>query len=127
LAEYLIPFLSQLTVNEYTLRNSETFVEEIKQLRFNRPTFMTSFDVVSLFTNVPLEETCKIALEKLYNSVDNYLPFDKKTFSKLLNVAASQSVFLFDSVLYRQVDGCSMGGPLSPTLANVFLCHFEEI
>ena len=29
--------------------------------------------------------------------------------------------------MYKQVDGCSMGGPLSPTLANLFLCYYEQL
>ncbi|XP_078356322.1 high-affinity choline transporter 1-like, partial [Oculina patagonica] len=28
--------------------------------------------------------------------------------------------------LYKQIDGCSMGNPLSPTLANIFMCKLEE-
>ena len=44
----------------------------------------------------------------------------------MLKIASSDSVFLFNSKLYKQIDGCSMGGPLSPTLANIFMCHYEE-
>jgi hypothetical protein len=126
LSKFLVPFLSILTNNQYTLRNTENFVTALKELRLSGPTVMASFDVVSLFTNVPLDETNKIAIDKMYSG-DNNPPFDKSTFSKLLNIASSQSVFLFDSVLYKQIDGCSMGGPLSPTLANIFMCHYEDL
>ena len=35
--------------------------------------------------------------------------------------------FIFDGKCYRQCDGIAMDSPLEPTLANVFMCHFESI
>ena len=37
------------------------------------------------------------------------------------------SFFIFNGTYYKQVDGVAMGSPLGPTLANIFLCHWEEI
>ena len=37
------------------------------------------------------------------------------------------SFFIFDGKFYEQCDGVAMGSPLGPTLANVFMCHFENI
>ena len=34
--------------------------------------------------------------------------------------------FLFNNQLYIQLDGAPMGGSISPTQANIFLCHHEE-
>jgi hypothetical protein len=126
LSKFLVQFLSKFTVNDYTVKNTYSFIEEIKNLKFDGPIVMASFDVVSLFTNVPLVETCKIAVDKLEQTGEQ-LPFDRKSFVKLLNIAASQSVFMFNNILYKQIDGCSMGGPLSPSLANIFMCHNETI
>ena len=33
---------------------------------------------------------------------------------------------MFDNILYQQVNGVSMGGPLAPSLANAFLAHLEN-
>ena len=35
--------------------------------------------------------------------------------------------FLFNDTYYEQVEGVAMGSTLGPTLANIFLCHWEEI
>ena len=35
------------------------------------------------------------------------------------------TTFTFNGKLYKQVDGCSMGNPLSPTLANIFMCKLK--
>ena len=38
-----------------------------------------------------------------------------------------ESFFIFDQKYYKQCDGVVMGFPLGPTLANVFMSHFENI
>ena len=43
-----------------------------------------------------------------------------------MTLAAHESFFIFDQLMYRQIDGVAMGFPLSPILTNVFLCHFEK-
>ena len=44
----------------------------------------------------------------------------------MLKLATTESSFIFDNKLYKQIDGVAMGSPLGPTLANVFLCHYEK-
>ena len=38
--------------------NSATFVDEIKNIHLDDNDMFVSFDVISLFTNVPVDETC---------------------------------------------------------------------
>ena len=47
-------------------------------------------------------------------------------FKRLLHKLTQNTVFSFNGQLYRQIDGCGMGNPLSPVLANIFMCKFEE-
>ena len=51
----------------------------------------------------------------------------KSSFYKLLKVTVFESLFIFDGNFYEQCDGVVMGSPLGPTLAYVFMCHFENI
>ena len=86
---------------------------------------MCSFDVCSLFTNVPLDETIQICLTKLYSLPDP--PTLPRTVLKdLLEFATKKSHFIFDGQYYDQIDGVAMGSPLCPVLANIFMCHFED-
>ena len=88
--------------------------------------YMTSFDIESLFTNIPLEETIDIYVDELF---ENYLKVNnltKESFRSLLDSATLDSFFICDGKYYKQKDGVAMGSPLGPTLSNVFLCHFEE-
>ena len=51
----------------------------------------------------------------------------KIEFKTLLEFATKNALILFNGKYYEQVDDVAMGSPLGPTLANVFLCHWEEI
>ena len=44
----------------------------------------------------------------------------------MLKLATIQSSFIFDNILYKQIDGVAMGSPLGPTLANAIICHYEK-
>lgn len=88
---------------------------------------MISLDIESLFTNVPVFETIEIILSKLFpDSSDEYHGFSRNDFQTLLKLAVEDSYFLFNSKLYKQIDGMSMGNPLGPLFANIFLSHFES-
>ena len=84
-----------------------------------------SFDVVSLFTNILLDETLDIAVD--YLTKDKNCNLSKTELKQLLTFATSQTHFMFKNVFYDQIDGAAMGSPLSPILANLFLGHYEMV
>ena len=43
----------------------------------------------------------------------------------LLEFATKNAQILFNGKYYEQIDGVPIGSPLGPTLANVFLCHWD--
>ena len=52
--------------SEHHVENSKEFVTKIEQTKLGEDEILVSFDVVSLtFTNVPVDEACNIAKEKL--------------------------------------------------------------
>ena len=91
---------------------------------------LVSFDVSSLFTNVPLEETIHILADKAFMndwfSVTHCLNLSKQDLVDLLRGATKDQRFLFNGQLYEQTDGVAMSSPLGPLLANVFMCSIEE-
>ena len=51
---------------------------------------------------------------------------DRNDMRELLTLATYKLFFIFDQVLYRQIDLVAMGSPLDPILMNAFLCHFKK-
>lgn len=128
ISKYLVPFLSPITINDFTIKDSFSFAKDIVNFQNCNDYVMTSFDIKSLFTNIPLDETIKIACNLLYDN-DQFVtpPMSKIDFKKLLEMATKEILFIFNDKLYSQIDGVAMGNPLGPTLANIFLCYYEQI
>ena len=51
---------------------------------------------------------------------------NKKEMFEILSLTLKESIILFDKKYYCQTDGFTMGSPLGPTLANIFLCYHEN-
>ena len=45
---------------------------------------------------------------------------------RLLLKLTTESTFIFQSNYFKQIDGCTMVGPLSVTFANIFLTKLEK-
>ena len=127
LAKFLVPLLTPITMSEFCVKDSFSFAKELADLSFI-DCIMASFDVKSLFTNIPLTETIEISVNNMYPNDDDIISgFNKKQMKSLLSLAANDCMFLFNDKFYVQSDGCAMGSPIGPTLANIFLSHYEKI
>ena len=118
LVKSLFPLIEPTTKNSFTVKNSFEFSKEICER--NPEYFM------ALFTNIPLEQTIKTYCDSLYKN-QLLCNTSKNQFEKLLSAALSSNYFSFDGIIYQQVDWVAMGFPLGPSLANVFLAHYEQI
>ena len=87
---------------------------------------MGSLDVDAFFTSIPLDETINICLSQLFTGKVLLNSLGKKDIKILLELACKDTLFLFDGVLYHQIDGVAMGPPLGPTLANIFMNFHEQ-
>ena len=123
LTRFLCTLLSPLVPNDYSCKDTFSFVSQIKNANLSK-TFFVSYDVTSLFTNIPLQETIDIAINLIFNHNPN-LTITKKELKKLFLFAASRTHFIFNSTFYNQIEGVAMGSPLAPVLANIFM-SFDE-
>ena len=75
LAKFLNPISNLLTENEYTVKGSFQFVEEIRE---QGPILcMRSSDVDLLFANIPLDKTLDICVNQLFENTDTVEGFTK--------------------------------------------------
>ena len=125
LAKYWNPILSPLVTNEFTVKISFNFAEEV--VNYDHNLYMASLDVESLFTNIPLEETIKNCVNDLFSNNFYSGKLSRKGLYELLKLSTTESSFIFDNKVSKQIDWVAMDSPLGLTLANAFLCHFEKI
>ena len=128
LSKILQPVLNKFS--DHTVKDSFSFcsnLERFEQETKATETYMCSFDVVSLFTNIPLADTIQICVDTLYRD-ENLVPptIPETLFRKLLMKATTEVEFSFDGVIYQQIDGVAMGSPLGPVLANIFVGYCES-
>ena len=95
----------------------------------NKPdhnSFMCSFDIDSLFTDVPVEEIIEIVIKNWFGRRRKINGLSKSDFRYLFKSTTMGTVFYFNGNYYKQSDGVAMGSPLGPALGNAFLCHHER-
>ena len=123
LARFLCDHLSPLVPNDYSCKDTFSFVSQIKNALLSKK-FLVSYEVTSLFTNIPLQETIDIAINLLFNHNPN-LNITRKL-KKLFLFATYKTRFIFNSKFYNQIDGVAMGSPMAPVLANIFMGFYES-
>ena len=126
LAKFLINFWQPFTTNQYTLKKLLWIKETIENKNFPPNVVIASFDIASLYTNVPIQETVDIAVNKVCDVGNDIRNMTKQTFKKLLLLCVNDNHIIFNGKYYRQFEGFAMGSPLSAPMAILFLCHHEE-
>jgi len=76
-SKFFIPLLKKLTINEYTIQNTFTFIGELMTISNANDYVLASFDVSNLFTNVPLDETLSIIMDSLFDNVNEIQGLNK--------------------------------------------------
>ena len=117
----MILILEFLTHNDFTIKDSFNFAKKITYSVL----YIASLDVESLFTNISLNETIDNFVKGLHNKNLCNGKLSKRELFKLLEKATGESSFIFDYLLYKQIN-VAMGSPLGPSLANAYLCCYEK-
>ena len=82
IAKFFVPLLAPLTSNEYTIKDSFSFPEEL--LTFDSNLVMASFDIESLFTNILLKESIDLCVDIVFSNTTNMDGITKDYFHELL-------------------------------------------
>ena len=126
--EIFIILLNSLTINNYSVEDSFEAAKRINTILpelFNEAYKLISFDVTSLFTNVPLKRAVSIILKRTYD--DEVIPttLRKHTMKKLILDASTKTVFSFNSKFYKHIDALSIGSLLGPVLTSIIMTELE--
>ena len=110
------------------VKDSFEFAKILKQTTYNNNDVMLSFDIESLYPNVPIAEAIHLAVELIWenNKIHKFTKITKTDLYILFNLAVRDLQFRFYHNYYRQIDGVAMGSPLAPILADLFVTTLEE-
>ena len=101
-------YLKLLTKNEFIINNSHNFSAMLNNAPISEDEEDVTYDVESLFTNIPVKDTIDFICEEIY--VHKKLePICKQSiFKKLLYKLTTECTFSAIGKLWKQVDGVSM-------------------
>ena len=119
-----MPISEPLTNNKYTVKDSLNLTTEIVEQ--DSSNFMGSLDIVSLITNIPLEESIETCTNNLFKNKDIAHRLKKREFKDLLFLATNESYIIFNNILHKEIDEVAMGFSLGPSLVNAFLAQHEQ-
>ena len=126
---FLANILSPLTGNsDFTVTNSAHFTSVISSEKIQDHEIMVSFDVESLFTNVPIEGAVQAALRKLESdpTLADRTTLTPAQIADLLDFVLRSTYFQHNGSIYEQREGAAMGSPVSAVIANLYMETFEE-
>ena len=126
LAKYLAKLLAPLATSSYTVKSTDEFVTKIREMSIPDNYQLVSFDVISLFTKVPLDFTIDIALRRIYKDNDITTSIEQNDLKNMLIMCTKNVHFTFNNTIYIQNDGVAMGSPLGPVLAGICMVELEN-
>ena len=105
------------------------FADTVRNVSIQEGNVFVSYDVSSLFTNVPADETIDILVERAFNgdwfNKTHGTNLQQAQLRELLQIAIKDQLFQFDGNLYEQVDGVALSSPLVPLMANTFMSSIK--
>nr|VZH95572.1 unnamed protein product [Spirometra erinaceieuropaei] len=108
---------------ETSIENSTEFLKNLKGITVSSDEIMVSFEVVSLFTSIPLD-LAKQYTEDLLKSCDT----DVTAIALLEHLdLCIETNFSFEQQYYQQLKGAPMGSPISGFLAEITMRKLEAM
>ena len=110
------------------IQNTGDFVSKAKRLTLQIGECLSSHDVTSLFTSVPIDPALNLIKDLLEKDekVNDRTVLSVQNIMELLGFCLNNTYFSFQNKFYEQVEGVAMGSPVSPIVANLYMEYFEE-
>ena len=130
LSKHIAQLISPLTGStDSFVRNSRHFVEVMAGVKLSPDELLVSFDVSSLFTNVPIQEAVDVICKRLQDdeTLNERTALQPNSIAGLLQLCLQSTYFCFNGKVYEQREGAAMGSPVSAVVANLYMEHVEQL
>jgi len=110
------------------LYNTGQLLDSLNQLPQDQrvQTKPISLDVVSMYTNIPIDEGIQITIENLSTYSCNLYGLTLDDIQQLMCFILKNNVFTFNNNYYQQIKGLAMGSRIAPTIAIVTMDKLER-
>ena len=126
--KYISKVIKPLTgKTDYYVKNSEHFVNSIKNIKVEEGETLVSYDVTALYPSIPQEEAIDIISQKLLqdNSLKKRTGMTPHHIIELLRICVNNTYFVFNIKLYMQKNGLAIGASTSGFAAEIFMEKIE--
>ena len=110
------------------IQSTGDFVSKVKGLTLQPVECLSSYDVTSLFTSVPIDPALNIIrnLLKKDEKLNDRMVLSVQNIIELLGFCLHNTYFSFQNKFYEQIEGAAIGSPVSLIVANLFMEDFER-
>ena len=95
--KFLSKLLSPLRQSDHNIRSAKDFIQNIKRKNIPTGYKMVSFDIKSLFSNIPLDRTINIILNRIYDNNELRISISRNAMKELLLLCTKKVHFTFNS------------------------------
>ncbi|XP_072050059.1 uncharacterized protein [Amphiura filiformis] len=123
-AKILGPLVGQ---SPHHIKNTQEFVNRIKDITLSEGETITSYDVTALFTCIPPDFALKVVKECLNNDTTliERTNLNVDQIVELVSICLNTTYFSYQGKFYKQ-HGVAMGSPVSPIVVNLCMESFEQ-
>ena len=112
----------------YHIQSTGDFVNKAIRFTLQAGECLSSYDVTSLFTSVPIDPALNIIKDLLEKDekLNDRTVLSVQNILELWGLCLHNTYCSFQNKFYEQVEDAPMGSPVSPIVANLYMEYFER-
>ena len=126
IGKYVDSFLQPLVKSTPAfLRDTTEVLNLLKEVQWKDGYILATADVASLYTVISHQHGLQ-AVDFYLQQESDIPPLQKEFILELLRFATTHNYFWFGGTFFLQICGVAMGAKFAPSLANLFMAHWER-
>ena len=110
---------------ESYVKDTTNFINFIEKTTIPDYAILSTFDVCSLYTNIPQEEGIEVVCLHYEKHYEPELPIPTHYLKELMRLILKENSFKFNNKHYLQIHGIAMGTKMAVAFSVIFMAHLE--